>query len=153
MNLSPEEFIKLVLSGKSEKELNRKESNYIDPIELKKLTSKKYGHTIESATDYLLTDYSNGFTICKYCGSFYQSGEGFRKHLSNGCLHCEGEEKHKVYWVNASKPSEGGFPARYMSIMFDDGIHYCKDKLEIGKYSGLVCAHEAINTTKYQSPL
>lgn len=138
MTLSPEQFIEMVLSGKSEHELNRKESDYIDSAELKKLTSKKYGHTIASATDHLLTDYSDGFTICKCCGSYYHLGNGFTKHLSIGCLHCEGEEKHNVYHVNASKPSEGGFPARWMSRMFDDGMSYCKDKLQIERFKALI---------------
>lgn len=137
MNITPEQFIEAMLNGQDEKELNRKESSYINPAELRKLMSKQYGHTYESATDHLLTDYSNGFTVCKCCGSFYQLGKGFTKHLSNGCLHCEGEGKHMVYWVNASRPSEGGFPARYMCPMFDDGLHYCKDKLQIEKYKHL----------------
>lgn len=137
MNIQPEKFIKLLLSGKTERELNLTESGYIDPQELKKLTSKRYGHTSESATEHLLTDYSNGYTICKCCGTFYQLGKGFTKHLSDGCLHCEGEEKHRVYHVNASKPSEGGFPARWMAQYFDDKLHYCRDKAEIEKYKSL----------------
>ena len=84
------------------------------------------------------TDYSNGFTICSTCGSYYFLGKGFIKHLSKGCLHCEGEEKHRVYYVNASLPSEGGFPARWMSTMFDDGMSYVKSKLEIQKYKPLI---------------
>lgn len=138
MTITPEQFLQALKVGKTEKELNRKESNYIDQKELRKLISPKYGHTVESATDHLLTDYSNGFTICSKCGSYYSLGNGFTKHLSNGCLHCEGEEKHRVYHVNASKPSEGGFPARYMSQMFDDGIHYCKDNLQKEKFKSLV---------------
>lgn len=133
MNITPIQFITSILEGKTEKELNRTESGYIDPKKYKKLT-KKYGHSHESATEHLLTDYSNGFTICGTCGSFYNLGEGFTKHLSKGCLHCEGQEKHRVYHVNASKPSEGGFPARYMSVMFDDKMSYCKDKLQIEKF-------------------
>ena len=131
MKLTPEQFLSAIIGGKTEFELNRTESMYVDPQELSRLMSKKYGHTYKSATEYLQTDYSDGFTICNSCGSFYQLGKGFTKHLSNGCLHCEGEEKHRVYYVNASKPSEGGFRARYMSQMFDDGMHYCKDKLQI----------------------
>jgi len=134
MNITPENFIKSIKEGKTEKELNLKESDYIDSNELKRLTSKRYGHSIESAKDHLLTDYSNGFTICKKCGSYYHLGNGFTKHLSNGCLHCEGDVKHRVYHVNASEPRFGGFPARWMSVMFDDGMHYCKNKLEIEKY-------------------
>jgi hypothetical protein len=140
MKLTPVEFLNGLSEGKTEKELNRTESGYIDQVELKKLTSEKYGHTIESATDHLLTDYSNGFTICACCGSYYHLGKGFTKHLSNGCLHCEGSGKHHVYHVNASKPSEGGFPARDMSVMFDDKMHYCKDKLQIGVFSNEVKA-------------
>lgn len=134
MNISPKEFLSLLESGKTEKELNKKEDLYIDPTELKKLTSKRYGHSVKSATEHLQTDYSNGYTICKKCGSYYYLGKGFTKHLSNGCLNCEGEGKHRCYHVNASKPSEGGFPARIMSVMFDDGMHYVKSKLEIEKY-------------------
>lgn len=133
MNIQPKEFLKMLLSGKTEADLNKK--NYepiIDPKELRKMI--KNGHTHESAIEFFNTDYSNGFTICKCCGSFYQLGEGFTKHLSNGCQNCEGEEKHKVYHVNASKPKDGGFPARYMSVMFDDGMHYTKDKLQIGAF-------------------
>lgn len=137
MNITPEQFIELILSGKTERELNLNESGYIDPQERKNLMSKQYGHTFQEATDHLLTDYSNGYTICKCCGSFYQLGKGFTKHISDGCLNCEGEDKHRVYHVNASKPSEGGFPARWMSQMFDDGMHYCKNKLEIGKFKPL----------------
>jgi hypothetical protein len=135
MNITPKQFLTAIKDGKTERELNLKESSYVNPVELKRLTSERYGHTIESATKYLLTDYSNGFTICRECGSFYPTGKGFTKHLSNGCLHCEGEEKHPIYFVNASKPSEGGFPARWISQMFDDGMSYCKDKLEIGMFA------------------
>lgn len=131
MNITPLEFLSSLKHGKTEFELNRTESLYIDPIEFKKLTSKKYGHTVQSATEHLQTDYSNGYTICSECGSFYQLGNGFTKHLSKGCLHCEGEEKHKVYRANASPPKYGGFPARDMCIMFDDGMSYVKSKLEV----------------------
>jgi hypothetical protein len=133
MNYTAIEFITLIKQGKTEKELNQKESNYIDPKELKILVDK-YEHTIESATDHLLTDYSNGFTICGTCGSFYELGKGFTKHISKGCLNCEGEENHRVYHVQASSKKDGGFPARYMSVMFDDGMSYCKDKLIKGKF-------------------
>lgn len=136
MYLSPSEFIELIKEGKTIKELNKKETTEYSRIEFNKLLT--YGHTRESAKEHLLTDYSNGFTICKKCGSFYQLGKGFTKHISNGCLHCEGEEKHRVYYVNASEPRYGGFPARYMSQMFDDGMSYCKDKLEIEKYKSEV---------------
>jgi len=134
MNITPLEFLSLINEGKTELELNLKSSNYVDPKELKSLTSTKYGHSIISATKHLLTDYSNGYTICKGCGSFYQLGKGFTKHLSMGCLKCEGEAKHRVYHVDASKPSEGGFPSRYMSQMFDDGLHYCEAKLQVGLF-------------------
>jgi len=137
MDITPLQFLQELKNGKSEKELNIKSDLTIDITEFKKLI-EIYGHTIASATEHLQTDYSNGFTICKKCGSFYTLGKGFTKHLSNGCLNCEGEEKHKVYFVNASAPRYGGFPARYMSVMFDDGLHYCKDKLIIGKYKNEV---------------
>ncbi len=138
MNITPEKFLESLKLGETEKKLNRKESDYIDSDELRKLTSARYGHTVESAKDHLLTDYSNGFTICKSCGSFYELGNGFTKHLSNGCLHCEGSDKHRCYYVNASKPNEGNFPARWMCVMFDDGMSYCKDNLKVEKYKGLV---------------
>lgn len=131
MKLTPIQFLNAISTGKSEKELNRTESREINKYELKKLTSKKYGLTYAEATDHLLTDYSDGFTICAKCGSYYHLGTGFTKHLSNGCLHCEGGGKHHTYYVNASKPKDGGFPARWMSQMFDDGMHYCKDNLQI----------------------
>jgi len=134
MKLTPEQFINFLSTGKTEKEASRNESDYINPAELKKLTGKRYGHTIESATDHLLTDYSDGFTICKHCGTYFHLGKGFTKHISDGCLNCEGEEKHRVCHVNASKPSEGGLPARWMSQYFDDGMHYTKDKAEVEKY-------------------
>ena len=138
MNISPETFLQSLKDGKTERELNLTESLYVDQHELKLLTSKNYGHSVESATFHLQTDYSNGFTICKCCGSFYHLGKGFTKHLSNGCLHCEGETKHRVYFVNASPQSQGGFPSRYMSVMFDDGMSYCKDKLEKEKYKNVL---------------
>ena len=136
MNISPELFLSSLKEGKTERELNLKADLSVDSKELKKLI--KYGHTIESATDHLQTDYSNGFTICKCCGSFFELGKGFTKHLSNGCLNCEGEAKHKVYYVQASSPNQGGFPARFMSIMFDDGMSYTKDKLQINKYKEII---------------
>lgn len=138
MNVSPEIFLQSLNEGKTERELNLTESLYVNPIELKRLTSKSYGHTVESATFHLQTDYTNGFTICGCCGSFYQLGQGFTKHLSKGCLNCEGEDKHRVYHVNASEPRYGGFPARYMSVMFDDGMSYCKDKLQIEKFKEIL---------------
>ncbi len=138
MNISPEIFLQSLKEGKTERELNLTESLFIDPVEFKKLISKRYGHSVESATNHLLTDYTNGFTICKCCGSYYHLGKGFTKHLSNGCLNCEGEEKHYVYYVNASESKYGGFPARFMSKMFDDGMSYCKDKLEIEKYKDII---------------
>ncbi len=137
MNIEPTEFIQRLKAGESEKELNRKESDYIDQSELRILV-KKYEHTVESATEHLLTDYSNGYTICGSCGSFYQLGKGFTKHLSKGCLNCEGKDKHRVYHVDASTPMYGGFPARDMCVMFDDGLHYTKNGLQVGLYKDLV---------------
>ena len=137
MNITPEQFLQSLKEGKTERELNLTEDLYIDPIRLEELVIV-YEHTKESATEYLQTDYSNGFTICSTCGSYYHLGKGFSKHLSKGCLHCEGEGKHRVYYVNASLPSEGGFPARFMSSMFDDGMSYIKTKLEIEKYKLLI---------------
>jgi len=136
MNITPEQFLQSLKEGKTEKELNLTEDLYVDPIRLKELITV-YKHTKESATDHLQTDYSNGFTICSTCGSYYFLGKGFIKHLSKGCLHCE-EKKHRVYYVNASFQNEGGFPARFMSIMFDDGMSYVKTKLEIEKYKLLI---------------
>jgi len=133
MNITPQQFLTSLREGKTERQLNLKESDYIDTKEVEKLI--KYGHTAVSAREHLQTDYSNGFTICANCGSFYKLGNGFTKHLSKGCLHCEGQEKHRLYFVNASKPKDGGFPARWMSVMFDDGMSYCKDKLEIGIFA------------------
>lgn len=140
MNITPEQFLQGLKDGKTETELNHTESGYIDHIELTKLTSRKYGHTLESAKDHLLTDYSNGFTICNQCGSFYQLGNGFTKHLSNGCLHCEGEAKHNTYQHKGNKPERGwaGTQPRQMSQMFDDGMHYCVAKLEKEKYKSLI---------------
>ena len=137
MNITPEQFLQSLKEGKTERELNLTEDLYIDPIRLEELVIV-YEHTKEYATECLQTDYSNGFTICSTCGSYYHLGKGFSKHLSKGCLHCEGEEKHRVYYVNASLPSEGGFPARFMSSMFDDGMSYIKTKLEIEKYKLLI---------------
>jgi len=94
MNISPESFLSFLKEGKTERELNLRESDYIDSDEVSKLL--KYGHTLKSAREHLLTDYSNGFTICKNCGSYYPLDGGFTKHLSNGCLHCEGEKKHSL---------------------------------------------------------
>lgn len=138
MNITPEQFLASLIEGKTERSLNLTESLYVNPDEKRKLMSRYYGHTEESAIEHLQTDYTNGFTICKKCGSYYPLGRGFTKHLSDGCLHCEGEEKHRVYHVQKSKPSEGGFPARWMSIMFDDGMSYCKDKLQIETFKETV---------------
>lgn len=132
MVLSPIEFLDKIKSGISEKELNKKKDVIFFQNEINELI--RNGHAIESAKDHLSTDYSDGFTICKKCGSYYHLGKGFTKHLSNGCLICEGEEKHRVYWVEKSEPRYGGFPARYMSVAFDDGMSYCKDKIEKHKF-------------------
>jgi hypothetical protein len=135
MHLSPEEFITKVKEGKSIEELNQKElCGVYNDVVLKQLII--YGHTLESAREHLDTDYSNGYTICNKCGSYYHLGDGFTKHLSNGCMHCEGEAKHRVYFNEG--PEDSVFPPRYMSVMFDDGMHYCKNKLEIEKYKDLV---------------
>jgi len=144
MNLNPEQFIKFLSTGKTEKEANRNESDYIDSAELKKLTSKKYGLTHAEARDHLLTDYSNGFTICKCCGTFYQLGNGFTKHISTGCLHCEGEEKHRVYYHNGNNERNYKTSPRWMAQYFDDGMHYCKEKAEIGKFAGLSILSEIL---------
>lgn len=137
MNITPEIFLQSLKEGKTERELNLTESLFVDPTEHKKLV-KKYGHTNQEATDHLQTDYTNGFTICGDCGSFYQLGKGFTKHLSKGCLNCEGKSKHRVYSVQASTPAFGGFPARYMSVMFDDRMSYTKDELQINKFKDLL---------------
>ena len=137
MNITPEIFIKSIKEGKTEKELNiiDTEPVYL-PSEIGKLVH--YGHTVESAKEHLNTDYSNGFTICSKCGSYYHLGQGFTKHLSNGCSNCESNDKHMEYHVNASEPKYGGFPARQMVVMFDDHLHYCKDKLQKNKYINLL---------------
>jgi len=142
MNITPIEFIQSLKNGRTEKEMNLKEVIVFDQQKIEELI--KYGHDAKSAKEYLSTDYSNGFTVCSSCGSFYHLGNGFTKHMSKGCLHCEGKERHQVYFVNASKQSEGGFPARYMSIMFDDGMSYCKDKLQIKKYYNLIIEQKQI---------
>lgn len=134
MNITPIEFIESLQNGSKESDLNKNESDYIDMAELKKLTSKRYGHTWQSAKDHLLTDYSNGFTICGKCGSYYDLGPGFTKHLSNGCLHCEGESKHYTYFHKGNNEWNYKTSPRWMSQIFDDGMHYCKDKLVIGKF-------------------
>lgn len=144
MEMTPREFLQSLEDGKTEFELNRTSDLYVCTSKLKELTSKLYGHTEESAIEHLTTDYSDGFTICNKCGSYYHLGKGFIKHLSDGCLHCEGSEKHRVYYVNASPTSEGGFPARFMSVMFDDGMSYCKDKLQIEKFKDLVSHNNKI---------
>lgn len=133
MNITPQQFIKSLKDDKTEKELNKKEVAFHDGREIRKLI--KYGHDLQSAKEHLETDYSNGFTVCGKCGSFYYLGDGFTKHLSNGCLHCEGTEKHDVYLNSGGSVGRGKtyrkFEPRYMSRMFDDGMHYCKDKLQI----------------------
>lgn len=134
MNLTPEKFIELLFTGKTEKELNRNESDYIDSAELKKLTGKKYDLTHAEATDHLLTDWTNGFTICKHCGTYYHLGNGFTKHLSDGCLNCEGEKKHRVYWHSGNNERNYKTSPRWMAQYFDDGIHYCRDEAEIQKF-------------------
>lgn len=136
MNLSELEFIDQIKSGKSEFDLNRTESLYVDPIKYKELI-KKYDHTHKSATEHLTTDYSNGFTICGICGSYAQLGKGFSKHISNGCVFCEGESKHRKYQVEASPKIYGGFPARTMCSAFDDGMSYTFSKLVKEKYFNL----------------
>lgn len=138
MNITPEEFLSALQSGKTERELNLTESLYVDRKELEKLMSKKYGHSLQSATDHLQTDYTNGFTICAKCGSYYHLGNGFTKHLSNGCLHCEGETKHMVYWHKGNNERNYKSDPRYMSVMFDDGMHYKKDNLQIEKFCNLI---------------
>jgi len=136
MYITPQEFIKAIKSGKTERELNL----IIDPIisqsEVNRLI--RYGHTNKSAIEHLSTDYSDGFTICSECGSHYVLGKGFTKHMSKGCIHCEGEEKHRCYHVEATSPTFGGFPARTMCIMFDDGMSYCKDKLNVELFKPMV---------------
>lgn len=129
MNITPEQFLQSLKEGKTERELNLNEDLSIDPIRLEELI-KIYEHTEESATEHLQTDYSNGFTICKDCGSYYHLGKGFTKHLSKGCLHCEGHEKHRLYRVKASGPAYGNFPARTMCVMFDDGMSYTSSGLK-----------------------
>jgi len=136
MNITPEVFLAELKNGnKSEHDLNRLENPYISHAEVTKLI--RYGHTLESAKDHLSTDYSNGFTICSSCGSYYHLGKGFTKHLSKGCLHCE-PEKHNVYYHHGNNEVNYKTSPRYMSIMFDNGIHYCKDKLQIEKFKSIV---------------
>lgn len=138
MNITPVQFLEALKTGKTERELNLNESLYVDSAELRKLTSKRYGHTIQSATEHLQTDYSNGFTICQKCGSYYELGKGFTKHLSNGCLHCEGEAKHNKYFHRGNNERNYKSDPRWMSQMFDDGMHYCKDKLKIEKFKDII---------------
>ena len=136
MNITAEEFINSIKKGKTETELNLKQAPYFSEFDINKLI--KNGHDRESAIAHLSTDYSNGFTICSECGSYYTLGKGFTKHMSKGCLHCEGEAEHRCYHVNASSPRYGGFPARMMCVMFDDGMSYCKDKLNIETFKAIV---------------
>lgn len=133
MKLTPIQFINYLSTGKTEKEANRNESDYYDHKEATKLI-RHYGHTATEAREYLQTDYSDGFTICKHCGTFYHLGQGFIKHISDGCLNCEGEEKHWVYYHNGNNERNYKTSPRWMAQYFDDGIHYCKDKAEISKY-------------------
>jgi hypothetical protein len=148
MKLTPVEFIEAIKNDKNVAELNLVENP--KSIEQLKEVSKQnhnrrgtfnhlvryYGHTEQSAQEYLNTDYSDGYTICKKCGSFYQLGKGFTKHISNGCVHCESNEKHPKNYNNGDKRL--GFAPRWMCCMFDDGLHYCADKLEIEKYKNEV---------------
>jgi hypothetical protein len=136
MNITAKEFIKGIKSGKTERELNLITDPYISQSEVNKLI--RFGHTNKSAKEHLSTDYSNGFTICSECGSYYTLGKGFTKHISKGCVHCEGEAKHRCYHVEASTPQYGGFPARMMCVMFDDGMSYCKAKLNIETFKAIV---------------
>lgn len=140
MKLTPEEFLNNLRVGLTEEFSNLVENPKTieehltigikrNPPSLKYLVNH-LGHTEQSAIEYLNTDYSDGFTICKKCGSYYYLGKGFTKHLSNGCLHCEGENKHRVFYVNKNEL----FPARLMSVMFDDGMSYIKDNLKIEKF-------------------
>lgn len=139
MNLTPIEFLQALKEGKTEYELNRTSTLYVDPKELKKLTSKRYGHTIESAKEHLTTDFTHGFTICSKCGSYHLLGRGFTKHLSNGCIICEGQSKHHCYWVNETKVRGSVvFPRREMCVAFDDGLHYTKSQLEACKYEDYI---------------
>lgn len=136
MNITPEEFLKEIKNGKSEKDLNRLENPYFDNNDIKNLI--RYGHTLNSAKEYLSTDFTNGFTICKNCGSFYHLGKGFTKHLSNGCVNCEGTEKHYTYWHKGNNEPNYKTSPRLMCIMFDDGMHYIKDKLQINHFKNLL---------------
>lgn len=140
MNITPEQFLQSLKEGKTERELNLTENLYFEPTTLKYIMHV-YGYkTEESALAYLQTDHSNGFTICGLCGSYYHLGMGFIKHLSKGCIHCEGESKHKTHliFVYASPLSDIEFPVRSVSLMFDDGIGYSQAKLEIEKYKSLI---------------
>lgn len=141
MNITPVEFIAKIKEGKTEHELNLNENIivYNDIYKDKALQQKMnslitYGHNAESALEYLNTDYTNGFTVCGVCGSYAYMGKGFSKHLSKGCVHCEGLSKHDYYEVKGNHQ----FPARTMCQMFDDGMHYIKDKLEKEKYKNEV---------------
>src|SRR6185436_2349665 len=101
MNLTPEKFLEMLGNKWSEKELNTVSTSQTfaelwgdrmrkNPANLRYLV-KHCGHTIESGIEHLNTDYSDGFTICDTCGSYYHLGKGFTKHLSHGCVNCEGD--------------------------------------------------------------
>jgi len=73
MYITPKEFIEGIKSGKTERELNLKPEPDFSQFSIDRLI--KNGHTTESAKEHLNTDYSNGFTICSECGSFYELGK------------------------------------------------------------------------------
>jgi hypothetical protein len=139
MDLTPGQFLKkIILEGCKEEDLNLIK-NVVPVSALQDSSHPSYsrfmylikrGHGVESAWRHLNLDLSCGYTVCRECGSFYFFGIGYKKHFSDGCLHCQGKKYHQVSWQ--------GELNEWISPLFDDCVWGLVGKLEPLRYKNLI---------------
>lgn len=115
--------------------------------------------TEQEAVEYINTDYSNGFMLCRLCGSFCSTGRGNTRHVTYGCYGCKSEKypmnyqrvggtrrRHRVrrysayqgrYVTGYESEVYGGQMVR-MGCYFGGGYYVRADRVEVGKYEAVI---------------
>lgn len=115
--------------------------------------------TEQEAVSYINTDYSNGFFLCRLCGSFCSTARGNLRHVSYGCHGCKDElypmthhrvngtrRRHRVRrysayrggYVNGYETEVYGGQMVLMGAYFGGGYHVRADRVEARKYEAVI---------------